>query len=91
MGLVTPKTSKHQKEAEMFINYLCDTEIAFKNADYIGYATPHREAKKMLDPDLVNNRMAYPPEEDLKNAEIFEYDATAVKDYDRVWTEITAD
>lgn len=90
-AMVIPKTSKHQKEAEAFINYMCETDIAFKNADYIGYASPHAEAKKMLDPDLVNNRMAYPTVDDLKNSEIFEFSADAIKDYDRVWTEITAE
>jgi len=89
-SMVIPTTSKHKKEAEIFINYMCEPEVAFKNADYIGYATPHSEAKKMLDPDLVNNRMAYPLEEDLENCEIFEYDAESIKDYDRIWTEVTS-
>jgi len=90
-SMVIPVTSKNQKEAEMFINFMCESEVAYKNADYIGYATPHSEAKKMLDPEVVNNRAFYPLEEDLVNFEIFEYDAEAMKDYDRIWTEITSE
>ncbi len=90
-AMVIPKTSKHQKEAELFINYLCKTEAAFNNAEYIGYATPHMEAREMLDPELTGNRNAYPEASDLTNAEIFEYPGDEInKEYNRIWTEIKA-
>ncbi len=90
-AMVIPKTSKHQKEAETFINYMCETETAYQNADYIGYASPHTEAVKKLDPELTSNRNAYPEPEDLKNSEIFEYPGDELnKEYNRIWTEIKA-
>lgn len=90
-SMVIPSTSKHQKEAEIFINYMCETETAFNNADYIGYATPHKEVMKMLDPDLVSDRSAYPLQEDLAKYEIFEYPGDEInKEYNRIWTEIKA-
>lgn len=89
-AMVIPKSSKHQKEAQMFIDFMCDPEIAFANADYIGYASPHSEAVKMLDPQLTSDRTAYPLAEDLKNSEIYEYNADTIKAYDRIWTEIKA-
>lgn len=90
-SMVIPSTSKHQKEAEIFINYMCETDTAFNNADYIGYATPHKEVMKMLDPELVSDRSAYPLQEDLVNYEIFEYPGDEVnKEYNRIWTEIKA-
>ena len=90
-GMVIPKTGKHQKEAELFINFMCETEIAFNNADYIGYATPHAEALKKLDPELTGNKSAYPGPEDLENAEIFEFPGDELnKEYNRIWTEIKA-
>lgn len=87
-SMVIPVAGKNKKEAEAFINFMCDPEIAFKNADYIGYATPHTEAFKNLDPGLTGDRSAYPSEEDVKGFEIFEYLGDFVKEYDRVWTEI---
>lgn len=90
-SIVIPKTAKHQKEAEMYINYMCDPEIAFKNTDYIGYSTPHSEARKKLDPELANDKTAYPSEEDLKGSDIFEYIEGLVKTYDEMWTKITAE
>jgi len=89
-AMVIPKASQHKKEAELFINYMCDPEIAFKNADYIGYSTPHTEAKKMLDPDLINDKTAYPEDEDLDHCQVFEDLADSLKDYDRIWTEVKA-
>ncbi len=87
-GMVIPKTSKHKKEAELFINFMCETETAFKNTDYIGYSTPHTEARKQLDPDLVNDPTAYPNEEDLVSSEVFKDLAGTIKEYDRIWTEV---
>ena len=91
-SMVIPKTCKHQKEAETFINFMCDTDTAYNNADYIGYATPQTEVMKMLDPALTGNRTAYPGPEDLKNSEIFEYPGDEInKEYNRIWTEIKAE
>lgn len=89
-SMVIPNTAKHQKEAEMFINFMCDTEIAFQNTDYIGYSTPQTETKKMLAEDLLNDIAAYPSDEQIKNCEVFEDLSDSIKDYDRIWTEITA-
>jgi len=89
-AMVVPKTSKHKAEAEKFINFMCDPEIAFKNADYIGYSSPHREVIKMLDPDLVNDPAAYPKEEDLVNYDVYKDLADYLKVYDRIWTEVKA-
>lgn len=91
-SMVIPSTSKHQKEAELFINFMCDPEVAFANADYIGYATPHTEVMKMLDPELIADRNAYPLKEDLANWEIFEYPGDEInREYNRIWTEVKAD
>lgn len=91
-SMVIPTTGKHQKEAEIFINYMCDTDAAFNNADYIGYATPHTEVMKMLDPELISDRSAYPLQEDLANSEIFEYPGDEInREYSRIWTEIKAE
>jgi len=91
-SMVIPKTSKHQKEAEIFINFMCDPEVSYNNVDYIGYATPNTEVMKMLDPELVSDRNAYPLKEDLVNCEIFEYPGDEInREYSRIWTEIKAD
>lgn len=89
-SMVVLNNTQHQKEAELFINFMCETDIAFENADYIGYSTPHTEAKKKMSPDLLSDVAAYPTKEQIKNCEVFEDLADSIKDYDRIWTEISA-
>ena len=70
-ALCVPASSPHKREAEMYINFLCRTDIALMNAEYIGYSTPHVEAQQLLDPEIGQNENFYPPEEILKKTEIF--------------------
>lgn len=65
-------TTEHQKEAELFINFMCDPKIAAMNAETVGYATPNTEALNLLDPEITENELIYPDEEYLKkNTEVF--------------------
>ncbi|HBF36792.1 MAG TPA: spermidine/putrescine ABC transporter substrate-binding protein, partial [Firmicutes bacterium] len=70
-AMVIPKNSLHKKEAELFINYMCQTDVAYKNANYIGYASPQTEVVKKLPASLTHNREAYPLPQDLAKSEIF--------------------
>lgn len=87
-SIVIPNTSKNKKEAELFINYLCQTDIAYKNTDFVGYSTPHIEAKKMLPKELISDKTAYPEESDLEGSEVIEDLAGSLQKYDRIWTEV---
>lgn len=60
-------TTEHKKEAELFINFMCDPEIAAMNAETVGYATPNTEAMNLLDPEITGNELVYPSESFLKN------------------------
>lgn len=89
-AMVIPKGAPHKEAAEKFINFMCDTAIAFRNADYIGYSSPHTEATKQLPEEITTNRSAYPLEEDLKSSEVFSRLGSVLKDFDRIWTEVKA-
>lgn len=70
-AMCIPKTSKNQEAAELFINFMTRPEIAYENADYIGYSTPISEAKMMLDPEIQNDPAAYPSMDVLEQCEVF--------------------
>lgn len=70
-ALCIPKTAQHQAEAEQYINFLCRTDIALLNAEYIGYSTPQEEARALLDPEISENENFYPPAEVLEKTEVF--------------------
>lgn len=65
------KDAKNAEAAHMYINFLCETEVALANAEYIGYATPHMGAYEMLDDETKNNQIAYPSDELLTNTQVF--------------------
>ena len=66
------KGSQHKAEAEAYINFLCRTDVAKANAEYIGYSTPQTEARAQLDPEVGENPNFYPPDSVLEKAEVFE-------------------
>ena len=55
-----PKGAKQKEAAEMYINFLCEPEVAWAVADYIGYSTPHQAAYELLDAEIREDEIAYP-------------------------------
>lgn len=70
-AICIPATSSHKAEAEAYINFLCDPEIAGANMDYVGYSTPESAAKEYLSEEAVENPIFYPDEDTLANSEVF--------------------
>lgn len=80
-----PKGAKNKEAAEAFINFLCETDIAVANCEYICYFTPHIEAAKRIEFD----ERIYPTDEQLQTAESY----IALPDninslYDSSWIEV---
>ena len=57
--------------AEQYINFMCRTDVATANAEYICYSTPHTAALDELDEEVRNNPMFYPSEKKLEETEVF--------------------
>jgi len=90
-SMVIPKSSKNQEAAEAFINFMCDPDIAYSNADYIGYSTPHKEAKEMLPDEVKNDPAAYPSKEVLDQCEVFiDLGPEMTNYYNEKWNEFKA-
>ncbi len=71
-AICIPKGSRHKEAAEMYINYLCETEIALANCEYIGYSTPHAEVYDLLPDDVKSDERRYPSDEFLETkTEVF--------------------
>lgn len=69
-AMVVPKTSKNKDLAEQFINFMLEEEVALANIEYIGYSTPMRNVKALLD-EKVQNSFSYPDDEVLSRCETF--------------------
>ena len=72
-AMCIPSCAKEKEAAEIFINFLCDPEIAGANMDWICYGTPISAAKEFMDPEMVSDPVTYPNEESLANGSSFAY------------------
>lgn len=65
------KGTKNQEAAELFINFMCETDIAVRNAEEVWYAIPHIPAYEALDPEQSEDELVYPPQEVKDKCDIF--------------------
>lgn len=71
-AICIPSCAKQKEAAEMYINFLCEPDIAFANIDYICYSTPHSAAFDMLDEETRTSTVSYPNEDFIaEKTEIF--------------------
>ncbi len=70
-SMCIPKNSRHKVQAEKYINFMCETEIALANVKKTGYSTPHTEAYNRLSNEIKNNKIFYPDENKMKNSQVF--------------------
>ena len=70
-AMCVTKDTKHKAEAEAYINFLCRTDVAKANAEYLGYSTPQTEARKQLDPTVGENPVFYPPASIMEKTQVF--------------------
>lgn len=71
-AMCIPAGAKQKEAAEMYINFMCEPDIAYANIDYICYSTPHSAAYEMLDEETRSNPVSYPGDEYLdENTTIF--------------------
>ena len=71
-AICIPKSTQNKEAAELYINFLCEEEIAVANANYICYASPHELVLQSDDYELKDEPVLYPAEEDMPQTQIFE-------------------
>jgi spermidine/putrescine transport system substrate-binding protein len=68
-----PTCCQEKEAAELFINFLCDPEIAAANMDWVGYGTPISAAKEFMDPDMAASEVSYPDQSVLVNGTGYDF------------------
>ena len=69
-NMLVPNQATHQANAEKWINYYYEPEVAAKLAAWVNYICPvegAREAMEKIDPTLVDNPLIFPDEDDLED------------------------
>ncbi len=88
-AICIPYSCQQKEAAEMYINFMCEAEVAAANIEYIGYSSPNAAAYALLDEETRTNPIAYPAEELKENMEEFvalPEDTNLM--LDSLWTEI---
>lgn len=89
-AMCIPSASKQKEAAEMYINFMCEPDIAYANIDYICYSTPHSAAFDMLDEETRNDPISYPDDEFIaeKTTVFVNLSDEANKQMQDLWTEM---
>lgn len=89
-AMCIPASSKQKEAAEMYINFMCEPDIAYANIDYICYSTPHSAAFEMLDEEVSSNPISYPDNEFIadKTTVFVNLSDEANMDMQTLWTEM---
>lgn len=88
-AICIPKGAQQKEAAEMYVNFMCEGTVAADNITYIGYTTPNSAAYALLDPEIQEDPVSYPPAEVLENTEPFlALDQETGLLLDSLWTEV---
>ena len=69
-NFVIPANSPHKHTAEIFLNFVLRPEITGQIINENYYPMANDAARPFIDPEILNDAVIYPPNEDLMNAEI---------------------
>jgi spermidine/putrescine-binding protein len=87
-NLCIPATSKRAEIAHKFIDFCLEPENAAEIANGTVYASPNVPARKLINPDLLNDPNIYPPDDVLKRCEFMRDVGDATPTYERLWAEV---
>jgi spermidine/putrescine transport system substrate-binding protein len=92
-NMLIPNLATHQANAEKWVDYYYDPEVAARLADYNQYICPVKGAQaamEKIDPDNVDNPLIFPTDETLKTTHRFmALNETQTKNYGRQFSDVT--
>ncbi len=70
-AMCIPKCAQQKEAAELFINFVCNPEIAAANMDWIAYSTPLDRVvmADYMDAEVLEDPIAYPSMETIRDAQ----------------------
>jgi spermidine/putrescine transport system substrate-binding protein len=80
--------SKNKDAAIQFIDFMCRTDIAAMNRDYINYSTPQTEVFDDLPDEVKYDPVQYPTDEIIEKSQIFVDLGESISYYEELWTRV---
>lgn len=68
-AMCIPASSQNQEAAEMFINYMCEVDVALQNALFVQYTSPVEAVRELLPAELRDSELMYPDPALIKRSE----------------------
>ena len=90
-AMVIPEGCKHKKEAELFINFMLDPDVAYQNSNAVGYTSPNKEALKRIreeSPEVFDLPAYWPDAEILEKSDVYIDLGDYKTKYNQLWTEV---
>lgn len=84
-GAAMPAEASNPNAALTFVDYILNSTISARNANFTFYASPNEEARSEIVPELVDDEAVYPPERVLENLEFIEDVGDAEVHYQNGW------
>jgi spermidine/putrescine transport system substrate-binding protein len=92
-NMMVPNQAVHQANAEAWINYYYEPEVAAKLAAWVNYICPvegAQQAMEKIDPSLVDNPLIFPDEKTLSvTFDFMPLDDRQIVDYERDFSDVT--
>ena len=92
-NMLVPNKAEHKANAEEWIDYYFEPEVAARLAAWVNYICPvqgAREAMEKVDPSLVDNELIFPDEEMLADAvDLMPLTADQTRRYEGDWADVT--
>lgn len=92
-NMIVPNLATHTGNAEKWINYYYEPEVAAKLADYNSYICPVKgaqEAMEKVNPDNVDNELIFPTEKTLSQTHRFmALDEAKMRTYEKDFADVT--
>lgn len=83
------KGAENKANAEAFINFISGTQVSAQNSKFIGYTSPNKEVKDVLDLDELAMSVMYPSEDILAKCESYTNLPQETLDYyDSMWVKL---
>ena len=87
-SLTIPAGAENVENAHKFIDYMLKPEVGKKVVEQLGYSTPNKEVKALVDAKLQNNPIIFPPSDILSKAEFQQDVGDAIKLYNDYWEKL---
>ena len=85
-NFVIPSNSPNKETAELFLDFLMRPEINAEVVNETYYATTNEGAQPLIDEEIKENPIIFPPSENLKNAEVLlPLSPEAAELYEQIW------